>query len=146
MAWRHKQVGIYPNVCKSSNSVENAFSSALRTVTQTRANQIKSNSCRVHILQDILYTTDSVLFYPNIPLNKMNPWYFPLAATALKPQQIPLFLHISARIWGRRWYHKYQNSRILWKNRNYYSMKMPVWPRLHIHSKHARKFYPNGSV
>ena len=34
--------------------------------------------------------------------NKMNPGYFPLVATALKPQQIPMFLHISARIWGRR--------------------------------------------
>ena len=30
----------------------------------------------------------------------MNPGYFPLAATALKPQQISLFLHISARVWG----------------------------------------------
>ena len=28
--------------------------------------------------------------------NKMNPGYFPLAATHLKPQQIPMFLHISA--------------------------------------------------
>ena len=34
--------------------------------------------------------------------NKMNPGYFPLAATALKPQQIAMFLHISARVWGRR--------------------------------------------
>ena len=32
-----------------------------------------------------------------------NPGYFSLAATALKPQQIPMFLHISARVWGRRW-------------------------------------------
>ena len=38
-----------------------------------------------------------------IALNKMNPGYFPLAATALKPQQIPMFLHISARVWGHRW-------------------------------------------
>ena len=37
------------------------------------------------------------------PYNKMNPGYFPLAAIALKPQQIPMFLHISARVWGRRW-------------------------------------------
>ena len=36
-------------------------------------------------------------------MNKMNPGYFPLAATALKSQQIPMFLHISARVWGRRW-------------------------------------------
>ena len=35
--------------------------------------------------------------------NKMNPEYFPQAATTLKPQQIPMFLHISARVWGRRW-------------------------------------------
>ena len=34
--------------------------------------------------------------------NKMNPEYFSLEATALKPQQIPMFLHISARVWGRR--------------------------------------------
>ena len=36
-------------------------------------------------------------------VNNMNPGYFPLAATAVKPQQIPMFLHISARVWGRRW-------------------------------------------
>ena len=30
--------------------------------------------------------------------NKMNPGYFPLAATALKPQQILMFLHISTRV------------------------------------------------
>ena len=35
-------------------------------------------------------------------LNKMNPRYFSPAATALKPQQIPMFLHNSARVWGRR--------------------------------------------
>ena len=35
--------------------------------------------------------------------NKMNPGYLSLAATALKPQQIPMFLHISTRVWGRRW-------------------------------------------
>ena len=35
--------------------------------------------------------------------NYVNPGYFSLAATALKPQQIPMFLHISARVWGRRW-------------------------------------------
>ena len=33
----------------------------------------------------------------------MNPGYFPLAATAPKPQQIPMFLNISAKVWGRRW-------------------------------------------
>ena len=35
--------------------------------------------------------------------NKMNPGYFSLAATALKLQQITMFLHISARVWGHRW-------------------------------------------
>ena len=35
--------------------------------------------------------------------NNMNPGYFSLAATAMKPQQILMFLHISARVWGRRW-------------------------------------------
>ena len=35
--------------------------------------------------------------------NKMNHGYFSLAATVLKPQQIPMFLHISARVWGRLW-------------------------------------------
>ena len=34
--------------------------------------------------------------------NYINPGYFTLAAIALKPQQIPIFLHISARVWGRR--------------------------------------------
>ena len=36
-------------------------------------------------------------------MNNMNPGYFSLAATALKQQQIPMFLQISARVWGRRW-------------------------------------------
>ena len=36
--------------------------------------------------------------------NNMNPRYFSLAAIALKPQQIPVFLHIAARVWGRWWY------------------------------------------
>ena len=35
--------------------------------------------------------------------NKVTPGYFSLAATARKPQQLSLFLHISARVWGRRW-------------------------------------------
>ena len=33
----------------------------------------------------------------------MNPGYFTLAAIDLKPQQMPMFLHISARVWGHRW-------------------------------------------
>ena len=35
--------------------------------------------------------------------NKVNPGYFSLAATARKPQRLSMFLHISARVWGRRW-------------------------------------------
>ena len=35
--------------------------------------------------------------------NYMNPGYFTLAAIDLKPQQMPMFLHISPRVWGRRW-------------------------------------------
>ena len=33
----------------------------------------------------------------------MNPRYFSLTATALKPQQISMFLHVSARFWECRW-------------------------------------------
>ena len=40
---------------------------------------------------------------PGRVANNINPGYFSLAATVLKPQQIPMFLHISARVWGRRW-------------------------------------------
>ena len=36
-------------------------------------------------------------------MNYMNPRYFTLAAIDLKPQQMPMFLHISARVWGHRW-------------------------------------------
>ena len=36
-------------------------------------------------------------------MNYMNPGYFTLAVTGLKPQQMPMFLHISARVWGRQW-------------------------------------------
>ena len=35
--------------------------------------------------------------------NYMNPGYFTLAATDLKPQQMHMFPHISARVWGHRW-------------------------------------------
>ena len=35
--------------------------------------------------------------------NYMNARYFTLAAIDLKPQQMAMFLHISARVWGRRW-------------------------------------------
>ena len=35
-------------------------------------------------------------------VNYTNPGYFTLAAIDLKPQQMPMFLHISARVWGRR--------------------------------------------
>ena len=35
--------------------------------------------------------------------NYMNPGYFTLAVSGLKPQQMPMFLHISARVWGRQW-------------------------------------------
>ena len=34
----------------------------------------------------------------------MNAGEFSLAATSLKPQQIPMSLHISARVWGHRRY------------------------------------------
>ena len=37
-------------------------------------------------------------------MNNMNPGYFTLAATALKPKQIRMFLHIFASVWGHRWY------------------------------------------
>ena len=33
--------------------------------------------------------------------NDMNPGYFPLEATASKMQQIPMFLHSSAGVWGQ---------------------------------------------
>ena len=36
--------------------------------------------------------------------NNMNPRYFSLVTTALKLQQIPMFLHVSARVWGHWWY------------------------------------------
>ena len=35
--------------------------------------------------------------------NYMKLRYFTLAATDLKPQQMPMFLNISGRAWGRRW-------------------------------------------
>ena len=34
--------------------------------------------------------------------NEVNPGYFSLAATARKPQQLSMLLHISARVWGLR--------------------------------------------
>ena len=43
-----------------------------------------------------------ILSHHNL-MNYMNPGYFTLAAIGLKPQQMPMFLHISARVWGRRW-------------------------------------------
>ena len=43
--------------------------------------------------------------------NYMNPGYFTLAVTDLKPQQMPMFLHISAKVWGRRWSHHTSEQR-----------------------------------
>ena len=47
-----------------------------------------------------------VVFHPAhwITLGIYRPLIFSLAATALKLQQIPMFLHISARFGGHRWY------------------------------------------
>ena len=36
-------------------------------------------------------------------INKVNPGYFSQVATGRKPQQLSMFLHISARVWGRQW-------------------------------------------
>ena len=50
----------------------------------------------------------------NTTADNMNPGYFPLVATALKLQQIPMFLHISVRVWVISGdIHKHQNSGIL---------------------------------
>ena len=46
----------------------------------------------------------AVMTRANFLPNDINPGYFPQAATALKPQQIPMFLHFFARVWGCRWY------------------------------------------
>ena len=40
---------------------------------------------------------------PWLAQNDPYPGYFSLQVTALKPQQIPMFLNLSARVWGRRW-------------------------------------------
>ena len=61
--------------------------------------------------------------------NKSEPGYISLAATALKLRQIPMFLHISARVWGIE---TYQNGRVLCKNRNKYAMKALVPDCTHI--------------
>ena len=45
----------------------------------------------------------------------MNPGYFPLAATALKPQQMLMPIHIFPRVWGPDDILKHQNSRTLFK-------------------------------
>ena len=69
-------------------------------------------------LSTVLFADDANLFDTNNDLkalvddvnaelekviNKVNPGYFSLAATARKPQKLSMFLHISARVWGRRW-------------------------------------------
>ena len=80
------------------------------------------------------------------PVNNMNPGYFPLVATALKPQQISMFLHISARAWGRRWSPHTSEQKGSMLNRNNSSIKTPVCLTLHIHEKHFYKFHPYKSV
>ena len=50
---------------------------------------------------DLLQSCTKPSIYRHV--NKMNPRYFSLTATALKPQQIPMFLYISAWVWGHRW-------------------------------------------
>ena len=57
-----------------------------------------------HWFRQWLGTEQARNHYPNQCWpNYMNPGYFTLAAIDLKPQQMPMFLHISARYWGRRW-------------------------------------------
>ena len=58
--------------------------------------------CKVlHIHIDISYSyVDSNNEVYSV--NKINPGYFSLAATALKQQQLPMFLHISTTVWGHR--------------------------------------------
>ena len=46
-------------------------------------------------------------------LNNMNPGYFPLAATALKPQKYPWFYIFPLGFGDAGDIHKHQNSRIL---------------------------------
>ena len=41
-------------------------------------------------------------YYPEFDC--MNRGYFPLTAAGLKPQQKPMLIYISARVWRRRWY------------------------------------------
>ena len=57
--------------------------------------------CIIMSIKDFDCDSDSGLNECWNIVNKMYPRHFPLAATALKPQQIPMFLHISARVWGR---------------------------------------------
>ena len=55
----------------------------------------------------------------------MNPGYFPPAATALKLQQIPMFVHISARVWGIGYLHTHQNRRFLAATKQLYKWYFP---------------------
>ena len=61
---------------------------------------VHTNMVSGHASSPIRYN----LIQCSLVVNKMNPGYFSLAATVLKTQQIPMFLHTSARIWGHRWY------------------------------------------
>ena len=93
--------------------------------------------CHLAVTCPITVATDNTI------CNKMNPGYFPLAATALKLQHIPMFQHISARVWGRRWS---PHTSELCQNRNSSSTKTLVRPRLRIYGKHIYKFHPYKSV
>ena len=64
----------------------------------------------------ILYKYDNIKFMAfvdqsnaeawmlNLCRNKMEPGYFPLVDTALKPQHIPMFLIFFAKVWVDPWY------------------------------------------
>ena len=57
--------------------------------------EMKSLSTADEIIPSSQYNTNTY---------KMNPGYFFLATTVLKPQRILMCPHISARVWGHWWY------------------------------------------
>ena len=69
----------------------------------------------------------------------MNPGYFSLVANTLKPQQLPMFLYTSARIWGHRWY--LQTSEQCDKAVIIFQRKY-LCTKIDMQRKHAYKFHP----
>ena len=73
--------------------------------------------------------------------NYPNPRYIFPGGRSMKTSQIPMFLHIAARVWGQHWHtFKHENSEVIYSSRNKSRKGMSGNSRLQKHEKHVIDF------